>query len=187
MAPREGVGGKSGDQGPGMHGQGWGTGDARPGWRAGSHLGEDVSRIGGGRGQRGEEGGLACRLDGVNHPQLRVFQVGGLAVGVDEHKDVVHAYGRGAGPAGLLCCLQVRSNLGHEPKTHSHAARHPSLTRTRSFPPNLHHPSPFPPCLTFLYPAYPPTPSTSGGFHPPYAQNHSPLILYPPSTPSPRL
>ena len=100
MAPRDGVGGKSGDQGPGMHGQGWGAGDARPGWRAGSHLGEDVSRIGGSRGQRGEEGGLACRLDGVNHPQLRVFQVGGLAVGVDEHKDVIHAYGRGPGQLG---------------------------------------------------------------------------------------
>ena len=100
MAPRDGVGGKSGDQGPGMHGRGWGARDARPGWRAGSHLGEDVSRIGGGRGQRGEEGGLARRLDGVDHPQLRVFQVGGLAVGVDEHKDVVHAYRRGPGQWG---------------------------------------------------------------------------------------
>lgn len=54
------------------------------------HLGEDVSCIGGGRGQGGEEGGFSCRLDGVDHPKLWVFQVGGLAVGVDEHKDVVH-------------------------------------------------------------------------------------------------
>lgn len=60
------------------------------GQRAVSHLGEDISCVGGGRGQGGEEGGLARRLDGVDHPQLSVFQVGGLAVGVDEHKDVVH-------------------------------------------------------------------------------------------------
>lgn len=68
----------------------------RPGqeWRAGPHLGEDVSCVGGCRGQGGEEGGLACSLDGVDHAQLWVFQVGGLAVGVDEHKDVVHTCGR---------------------------------------------------------------------------------------------
>lgn len=55
-----------------------------------SHLGEDVGRIGGGSGQRGEEGGFACRLDGVDHPQLGVFQVCSLAVCVDEYKDIVH-------------------------------------------------------------------------------------------------
>lgn len=59
-----------------MHGRGVGGMGRQAGWRAGSHLGEDVSRIGGSRGQRGEEGGLARRLDGVDHPQLRVFQVG---------------------------------------------------------------------------------------------------------------
>lgn len=56
-----------------------------------SNLGEDVGGVGGGSGQRGEEGGLACRLDGVDHSQLGVFQVGGLAVCVDEYKDIVHA------------------------------------------------------------------------------------------------
>lgn len=74
-----------------MHGR---NREARAGQRAGSHLGEDVGCVGGGRGQGGEEGGLACRLDGVDHPQLWVFQVGGLAVGVDEDKDVVHTCGR---------------------------------------------------------------------------------------------
>lgn len=44
---------------------------------------------------------VACPAsDGVDHPQLRVFQVGGLAVGVDEHKDAVHAYRRGPGQRG---------------------------------------------------------------------------------------
>lgn len=59
-----------------------------------SHLGEDVGSIGSGSGQRGEEGGLACRLDGMDHPQLGVFQVGGLAVCVDEYKDIVHTCGK---------------------------------------------------------------------------------------------
>jgi hypothetical protein len=44
-------------------------------------------------------------LDGVDHPQLWVFQVGGLAVGVDEHKDVVHTCG-GSPSQGQL-------SLGH--------------------------------------------------------------------------
>lgn len=60
------------------------------GQRALSHLGKDISCVGGGRGQGGEERGLACRLDGVDHPQLWVFKVGSLAVRVDEHKDIVH-------------------------------------------------------------------------------------------------
>lgn len=38
------------------------------GQRALSHLGEDICCVGGGRGQGGEEGGLARRLDGVDHP-----------------------------------------------------------------------------------------------------------------------
>lgn len=80
-----------------------------------SHLGEDISCIGGGCGQGGEEGGLACRLDGVDHPQLRVFQVGSLAVGVDEHKDVVHTYRRESrASAGRLriTLLSPRSDPG---------------------------------------------------------------------------
>lgn len=74
-----------------------------------SHLGEDVGRISCGGGQRGEEGGFACRLDGVDHPQLGVFQVGGLAVCVDEYKDVIHTCRknrRGGGSSAqvpLLC------------------------------------------------------------------------------------
>lgn len=83
-----------------------------------SHLGEDVGCIGSGRGQRGEEGGLACCLDGVDHSQLGVLQVGGLAVGVDEHKDIIHTCRREARPEGslaqvlLLCpCDQVWGSL----------------------------------------------------------------------------
>lgn len=74
-----------------------------------SYLGEDVGCVGSCRGQRGEEGGLACSLDGVDHPQLGVLQVGGLAVGVDEHKDIIHTCRREARPEGssaqaLLLC-----------------------------------------------------------------------------------
>lgn len=65
-----------------------------------SHLGKDVGCIGSGSGQRGEEGGLACCLDGVDHAQLGVFQVGGLAVSVDEHKDIVHTCSKEARPEG---------------------------------------------------------------------------------------
>lgn len=74
-----------------------------------SNLGEDVGCIGRGSGQRGEEGGLACRLDRVDHPQLGIFQVGGLAVSVDEHKHIVHTCRMEAQPEGssaqvpLLC------------------------------------------------------------------------------------
>lgn len=90
--------------------------DGREGWGRGQrvvpHLGEDVGCVGSGRGQGGEEGGLACRLDGVDHAELRVLQVGGLAVGVDEHKDVVHTCRReprasGAG-SGSLCVSRTR-------------------------------------------------------------------------------
>lgn len=84
LAAREGVRGRSGGRGPREEGE------AGPRTKAVSHLGENISCIGGSCGQGGEEGGLARRLDGVDHPQLWVFQVGGLAVGVDEHKDVVH-------------------------------------------------------------------------------------------------
>lgn len=76
---------------PRTHGR---NGEARPGTKAVSHLGENISCIGSGCGQGGEERGLAGRLNGVDHPQLGVLQVRGLAVGVDEHKDVVHTYGR---------------------------------------------------------------------------------------------
>lgn len=72
-----------------------------------SHLGEDVGRVGSGSGQRGEEGGLACRLDGVDHPHLGVFQVGGLAVGVDEHKDIIHTCRRETRPGAA----QLRSRI----------------------------------------------------------------------------
>lgn len=92
-----------------------------------SHLGEDVGRISGGGGQRGEEGGFACGLDGVDHPQLGVFQVGGLAVCVDEYKDVVHTCrkNRRGGWVGssaqvpLLCASGpvTGSNLGQAPPT----------------------------------------------------------------------
>lgn len=71
-----------------------GMGSLGQGQKAVSHLGEDVGCVGGGRGQGGEEGGLARRLDGVDHPQLRVLQVGGLPVGVDEHEHIIHTYGR---------------------------------------------------------------------------------------------
>ena len=80
--------------GAGSRARGGGKKEAGLGTKAVSHLGEDISCIGSGCGQGGEEGGLACRLDGVDHPQLWVFQVGGLAVGVDEYKDIVHTYGR---------------------------------------------------------------------------------------------
>lgn len=90
-ARRQATWGVQEEQSPGPMG---GCGEAGPGTEAISHLGEDISCIGSGRGQGGEEGGLACRLDGVDHPQLWVFEVGGLAVGVDEHKDIVHTYGR---------------------------------------------------------------------------------------------
>lgn len=76
---------------PRTHGR---NGEAGPGTKAVSHLGENISCIGSGCGQGGEECGLAGRLNGVDHPQLGVLQVRGLAVGVDEHKDVVHTYGR---------------------------------------------------------------------------------------------
>lgn len=72
-----------------------------------SHLGEDVGRISGGGGQRGEEGGFACSLDGVDHPQLGVFQVGGLAVSVDEYKDVIHTCRKNRPGLGVGSSAQV--------------------------------------------------------------------------------
>ena len=149
VAPREGAGRKSRDQGPGVHGR---DGEVRSGGRAGSHLGEDVSCVGGSRGQGREEGGLARRLDGMDHPQLRVFQVGGLAVGVDEHKDVVHAYGRESRASRAQdhsAVSMVRPNLGQEPKPHPPCSLLPTTaaTRTRPFPPNL---SPLPTFPTIL-------------------------------------
>lgn len=88
MAAREGVSGRSE---PRVYGH---KGEAEPGTKAISHLGKNISCVGSGRGQGSEERGLAGRLDGVDHPQLWVLQVAGLAVGVDEHKDIVHTYGR---------------------------------------------------------------------------------------------
>lgn len=62
-----------------------------------AHLRENVGSICCGCCQRGEESGFSCRLDGVNHPQLDVFQVSGLPIGVDEDKDIVHAWGEKRG------------------------------------------------------------------------------------------
>lgn len=159
--------------------------------RAGSHLGEDVSCIGGGRGQGGEEGGLARRLNGMGHPQLRVFQVGGLAVGVDEYKDVVHACGReprASRAQGHSAVSTVRPSLGQEPKPHPPCSLllTPVPTSTRPFPPNL---SPLPtfPTILNLHPEELPIPSSPWGLHLSYAKDPPPLIFYPPTTPIPRL
>lgn len=94
----------------------WQKREAGQGQRAVSHLGEDIGCVGGSRGQGGEEGGLAGRLDGVDHPKLWVFQVGGLAVGVDEHKDVVHTYRRESRASGgrlkITAVSRIRPSLG---------------------------------------------------------------------------
>lgn len=91
MARREGAAERAEARGQECKGD---AGRPGQGWTVAPHLGEDVSCVGGGRGQGGEEGGFSRRLDGVDHPKLWVFQVGGLAVGVDEHKHVVHTCGR---------------------------------------------------------------------------------------------
>lgn len=113
--------------------------------------------------------------------------MGGLAVSVDEHKDVVHAYGRESqargGDSGSLCCLQGQTRP--EPRIQAP----PSVLLGPTASPELGPSSKLsplqtlsPPFLTSTRHIYP-FPSIPWGLHPPYAKDLPPFIL--PTPPQP--
>lgn len=75
-----------------------------PNPKGAGYLREDVGSICCGCGQGGEEGGLPCCLDSVDHAQSQVLKMGGLAVGVDENKDIINPWKKRA--EILILCSQ---------------------------------------------------------------------------------
>ena len=75
-----------------------------PNPKGAGYLREDVGSIGCSCGQGGEEGGLPCCLHSVDHAQPHVLEVGGLAVGVDENKDIINSWKKTA--EILILCSQ---------------------------------------------------------------------------------
>lgn len=73
-----------------------------PNPKATVYLREDVGSICCSCGQGSEEGGLPCCLDSVDHAQSQVLEVGGLAVGVDENKDIINPWKK-RGEILILC------------------------------------------------------------------------------------
>jgi len=71
------------------------------------YLREDVGSVCCSRGQGSEEGGLPCCLDSMDHAQSQVLEVGGLAVGVNENKDIINPWEK----SGEI--LTHRSEQGH--------------------------------------------------------------------------
>lgn len=63
-----------------------------PNPKGAGYLREDVGSISCSCGQGGEERGLPCCLDSVDHAQPQVLEVGGLAVGVDKNKDIINSW-----------------------------------------------------------------------------------------------
>lgn len=67
------------------------------------YLREDVGSICCSCGQGGEEGGLPCCLDSVDHAQPQVLEVGGLAVGVDKNKNIINSWKKKTAEILILC------------------------------------------------------------------------------------